>query len=99
AALGDGLRVARRLGAGAVSLTGLLPSATDYGRNLVRAVAGQDVPAITTGHATTTATVVLSIRRLLAEAGRDLARERVAFVGLGSVGTSVLRLMLRCLPH
>src|SRR5205823_376753 len=38
AALGDALRVARRLGAEAVSPTGLLSSATDYGRSLVQAV-------------------------------------------------------------
>jgi amino acid adenylation domain-containing protein/thioester reductase-like protein len=99
AVLGDALAVARRLGAETVSLTGLLPSATDYGRALARAVAGKDVPRVTTGHASTTATVVFAIRRILAETGRDLTRERVAFVGLGSVGTSVLRLMLRCLPH
>ena len=93
------LEAAGKLGAKAVSLTGLLPSATDYGRTLVTANEGHDLPRPTTGHASTTATVVFAIRRLLIETGRDLSRERVAFVGLGSVGTSVLRLMLKCLPH
>jgi predicted amino acid dehydrogenase len=43
--------------------------------------------------------VVLNIRRMAHEGGRDLAHERVGYLGLGSVGTSSLRLMLRCLPH
>jgi amino acid adenylation domain-containing protein len=99
-ALTDGLKVAHRIGAQTVSLTGLLPSATEYGRALARTIEGRDdVPRITTGHATTTATVVLAIRKILAEATRDLTRERVAFLGLGSVGTAVLRLMVRSLPH
>lgn len=99
AVLGDAFAVAGKLGAKTVSLTGLLPSATDYGRLLDRAFAGTDLPLPTTGHAATTATVVMAIRRLLRETGRDLSRERVAFLGLGSIGTSVLRLMLRQLPH
>lgn len=99
-ALTDGLKVAYRIGAQTVSLTGLLPSATDYGRALAKSIEGRDdVPRITTGHATTTATVTLAIRKILAEAGRDMTRERVAFLGLGSVGTAVLRLMIRSLPH
>jgi amino acid adenylation domain-containing protein len=97
--LGDALAAAGQIGAKAVSLTGLLPSATDYGRTLARRIDGRDLPRPTTGHASTTATVVFAIRRLLAETGRDLSRERVAFVGLGSIGASVLRLMLRTLPH
>jgi amino acid adenylation domain-containing protein/thioester reductase-like protein len=99
AVLADALEVAGSLGAKTVSLTGLLPSATDYGRALLPTVNEKNLPRPTTGHASTTATVVFAIRRILAETGRDLSRERVAFVGLGSVGTSVLRLMLRCLPH
>src|SRR5262249_17446327 len=53
----------------------------------------------TTGHATTAAAVVLAVERIVAEAGRDLSRERVGFVGLGSVGAASLRTLLRCLPH
>jgi amino acid adenylation domain-containing protein/thioester reductase-like protein len=99
AILAEAVAEAGRLGAETVSLTGLLPSATDYGRTLVPAMEGRDLPRPTTGHASTTATVVFAIRRLLAETGRDMTRERVAFVGLGSIGASVLRLMLRRLPH
>jgi thioester reductase-like protein len=99
AVLSEALRVAKRLGAKTVSLTGLLPSATDYGRSLAAAVARQELPRITTGHATTTAAVVLAIRSILAETRREMARERVAFAGLGSIGTTVLRLLLRLKPH
>jgi acyl carrier protein len=93
--VGQAVRAAGRIGARVVSLTGLLPSATRYGE----ALAEQLEPRITTGHATTTAAVVLSVRRLLAVVGRDLTQERVGFVGLGSVGTATLRTLLRCLPH
>jgi amino acid adenylation domain-containing protein len=93
------VEMAGRIGARNVSLTGLLPSATGYGRDVVSALAGRNVPAVTTGHATTAAAVVLTVRELLSQAGRDLARERVGFLGLGSIGAASLRLMLRCLPH
>ena len=82
-----------------VSLTGLLPSASNYGRDLADDLAGQDLPRITTGHATTTSAVVLAIRRALEEAGRELVGEHVGFIGLGSIGVATLRLMLSCLPH
>jgi hypothetical protein len=84
------LVMARQLGARTVSLTGLLASATNYARRL---------PQVTTGHATTAGAVVLAIAHLLEVVGRNLANERVALVGLGSVGLSSLRLMLRHLPH
>ncbi|HEU4323864.1 MAG TPA: amino acid adenylation domain-containing protein [Roseiflexaceae bacterium] len=94
------LEIAGALGVRVVSLTGLLPSATNYGEAVVRALGGRtDLPALSTGHATTTTAVVLAIRRIAEEAGRDLRGERVAFLGLGSVGTATLRLMLQCLPH
>ena len=67
AVLGDAVRLAHEIGAATVSLTGLLPSASGYGRDLALALAGHDLPRITTGHATTTAAVVLAIRRALEE--------------------------------
>ena len=95
--------MAGRLGAKAVSLTGLLPSATGYGQRVKQELdaraSTEPLPLITTGHATTSATVALALERILHEAGRDLRNERVAFLGLGSIGTAVLRLYLRCLPH
>jgi hypothetical protein len=82
-----------------VSLTGLLPSATSYGQDLVDALGARHAPRITTGHATTTSAVVMAIHRALEEAGRSLEGERVGFIGLGSVGIATLRLLLSCLPH
>ncbi|MCA9971601.1 MAG: amino acid adenylation domain-containing protein, partial [Anaerolineales bacterium] len=94
------LAFAGELGARTVALTGLIPSATDYGRAIRAAVAGRPgLPRISTGHAVTTAAVVLTVERLLAESGRDLAAERVGFLGLGSIGAASLRLMLSVLPH
>jgi acyl carrier protein len=99
AVLGDAVRLAHEIGAATVSLTGLLPSASAYGRDLAEALAGHDLPRITTGHATTTSAVVLAVRRALEEGGRALAGEHVGFIGLGSVGAATLRLLLSCLPH
>jgi amino acid adenylation domain-containing protein len=100
----DALVLAGRIGAQIVSLTGLLPSATDYGRTITAALADRrdlscPVPRISTGHATTTAAVVLAIEKLLQAGGRHLPAERVGFLGLGSIGLTSLYLMLRALPH
>jgi hypothetical protein len=99
AVLADAVRLAAESGAATVSLTGLLPSATDYGRALCHHLGADGLPRITTGHATTTSAVVMAVRRALDEADRSLAGEHVAFVGLGSVGVATLRLLLSCLPH
>jgi hypothetical protein len=81
-------------------MTGLIPSATEYGMAVAGTIAGRnDLPKITTGHATTAAAVVLAIQRILMESARDLGQERVGFLGLGSIGKTVLRLMLKALPH
>jgi amino acid adenylation domain-containing protein len=95
----EALAIAGRIGARTVSLTGLIPSATGYGRGLEAMVQSKQLPAITTGHATTAAAVVLTLKRILDETGRDLARERVTVLGLGSIGTATVRLMLQVLPH
>jgi hypothetical protein len=44
-------------------------------------------------------TVVLTVERILREGGKSLAEENVAFLGLGSIGYTTLRLLLRSLPH
>ena len=96
----DALQLAKNIGAQVVSLTGIIPSATDYGYAITRAIDYQeDLPRITTGHATTTAAVVLAIKAVLEQGGRDLTQERVGFIGLGSVGMSSLSLILQSLPH
>jgi amino acid adenylation domain-containing protein len=94
------LDLAGRNGARVVSLTGLIPSATDYGRAIETVRANRNgLPAVTTGHATTVSAVVLSIQKIAQLAGRDLRQERIGFLGLGSIGSATLDLMLRCLPH
>ncbi|MCT7967810.1 amino acid adenylation domain-containing protein [Laspinema sp. D1] len=96
----DALEMAGRLGAKTVSLTGLIPSATDYSRAIAEAIEGRtDLPKITTGHATTCSAVVLTIKKILQLRNRSLEGEKVAFIGLGSIGINTLRLMLKCLPH
>ncbi|WP_426558532.1 amino acid adenylation domain-containing protein [Dapis sp. BLCC M172] len=96
----EALEMARIIGAKFVSLTGLIPSATDYGLAINKAIANrQDLPKITTGHRTTGAAVVLTIKKICEQGGRDLSIEKVGFIGLGSVGMNVLPLMLKCLPH
>ena len=96
----ESLEIAGRIGAKTVSLTGLIPSATDYGRAIAKAIEGRtDLPKITTGHATTCSSVVLTIKKILQISNRSLQGEKVAFIGLGSIGINTLRLMLKCLPH
>jgi natural product biosynthesis luciferase-like monooxygenase protein len=88
------MRVAATIGAKAVSLTGLIPSATDYGR-AIHVAPGADLPKVTTGHATTISSVALALKRLLDDSGRSLRGEDLCFIGLGSVGSSTLRLLLK----
>ena len=94
------LELAGSIGARFVSLTGLIPSATAYGESLASAVAGRDdLPRITTGHATTGCTVALSMKRMLEASGRDFTQECLGFLGLGSIGLTSLELILDVLCH
>lgn len=96
----EALEMATRIGARVVSLTGLIPGATDNGRAVETAINGrQHLPMISNGHATTIGAVVLTIKRMLQEGGRSLAEEDVAFLGGSLIGLAALRLMLRSLPH
>jgi hypothetical protein len=90
--------LARQYGARCVSLTGLIPSATRYGLD-VQEWLGAPTPTITTGHATTTAAVILNLESLLLNAGRSLQDETLAVLGLGSIGQTCLELAMRVLPH
>eukprot|EP00994_Dinema_validum_P004780 NODE_284_length_2007_cov_134.879469_g195_i0.p1 GENE.NODE_284_length_2007_cov_134.879469_g195_i0~~NODE_284_length_2007_cov_134.879469_g195_i0.p1 ORF type:complete len:302 (-),score=27.36 NODE_284_length_2007_cov_134.879469_g195_i0:1072-1977(-) len=94
----DAFRLCKAIGVETVSLTGLIPSATNYGQDLLAALP-EGLPTPTTGHATTTACMALTIQRVLKEAGRRLSDEKVAFLGVGSIGLATLRLMLKVLPH
>ncbi|ETR65814.1 MAG: amino acid adenylation domain-containing protein, partial [Candidatus Magnetoglobus multicellularis str. Araruama] len=86
-------------GAKVVSLTGTIPSATDYGKKIIsNCDYNNQLPFITTGHETTTATVLMTIEKILASANRKIENETIGFLGLGSVGSAALKLMVRSLP-
>jgi hypothetical protein len=93
------LHLAGRLGAATVSLTGLLPSATEYGRALLKRAVGENVPTVTTGHETTTAAVALAVERIVSVSGRCIADETLGIIGVGSIGMATIYLILDCLPH
>ncbi|MEQ1842400.1 MAG: phosphopantetheine-binding protein, partial [Verrucomicrobiales bacterium] len=96
----EALRMAGKAGAATVSLTGVIPSATDHGRQIANWMAGEKgLPAITTGDATRSATIVKSVQGILAAAKRDIADEILSVVGLGSIGFGTLRLMLDVMDH
>jgi len=86
---------AARLGARCISLTGLIPAATDLGLAVTRL----DGVELTTGHAATAASMGLTIEAVASAAGRDLHQAQMCFVGLGAIGTATLRTVLGCLDH
>jgi len=92
--------LATQAGAKTMSLTGVIPSATNQGREIARWIEEvENAPAITTGNATRAATIVKSIEGILSAADRSLDRETMSVVGLGSIGFGTLRLTLDVLPH
>ncbi|WP_374103409.1 condensation domain-containing protein, partial [Streptomyces sp. MK37H] len=88
---------AASLGARCVSLAGMIPALTGYGFEVVRATDG--TTAITTGHAATAVSVVKTVHAALARTERELSDLTVAMVGLGSIGTSSLNLLLTRAPR
>jgi acyl transferase domain-containing protein/acyl carrier protein len=93
------LDLAGQQGSQIMTLTGLLPAATAYGEALRLRNGQHSNQPVTTGHALTTATIIANLTDLLRRCGRRLESERIAVVGLGSVGRSVLELLFRTLPH
>lgn len=87
-----GVELASSLGARAVSLAGMIPSLTGYGYDVLRAVTTN--AAVTTGHAATVVSVVRTVHAALDATGQRLGSLTVAFVGLGSIGSSSLELLL-----
>ena len=57
------------------------------------------MPKITTGHATVVSTITLTIEKILEKSRRSIRNECVGFLGLGSIGTASIFLMLKHLPH
>jgi len=96
----EALELAAQTGAKNVSLTGVIPSATNHGRDIADWIKDRtDLPAITTGDATRAATIVKSVEGALEKSGRTLDNEILAAVGLGSIGFGTLKLTLDVLPH
>jgi hypothetical protein len=93
------MELASQQGSRVMTLTGLLPAATGYGEALKLHNGQHSNQPVTTGHALTTATIIANLTDLLRRCGRRLDQERLAIVGLGSVGRSVLELVFRTLPH
>ena len=95
-----GVKLAERLQVKTISLTGILPSATNYGKDVLDNWPEElsDI-SITTGHSITVATVVMSINNILDLCERNIECETVGFVGLGSIGYSTLMTMLQVMPH
>ncbi|MFD9907149.1 amino acid adenylation domain-containing protein [Streptomyces sp. NPDC059063] len=96
----EGLELSSRLGADTASLSGLLVSATDYGKSVAAALDGRaDLPRVTSGHDTTAASVLLVVETALRRGGRRFDDEVLCCLGVGSVGRASLELMLGHLPH
>ncbi|MCT4686726.1 non-ribosomal peptide synthetase [Vallitalea sp.] len=96
----DAIETAQQIGARTVCLTGLLPSATEYGKSLVDQMKEREgKPMVSTGHATTVSAVVFCIEKILILTERNLIEEKIGLLGVGSIGLNSLRLMLLVLPH
>jgi predicted amino acid dehydrogenase/acyl carrier protein len=93
------IELASAQGAKVMTLTGLLPSATGYGEGLGLNGGRAKNIAVTTGHALTTAIIVTNMVDLLDRCGRSIESEDLSIVGLGSVGRSVLELIMRRLAR
>ena len=84
---------AHALGVRVVSLAGLLPALSSYGRDLPGAE-GLSTQRLTTGHSTTVVAMLQTIRFALSQLQRPLASCHVAVVGLGSIGEATLDALL-----
>lgn len=90
-----GVELASSFGARSVSLAGMIPSLTGYGFDVLRALGtSAAATAVTTGHAATVVSVVKTVHAALDATGQKLGSLTVAFVGLGSIGSSSLELLL-----
>jgi len=99
--INEGISFAKSCGAKCASLTGLLPSATDYGNDIVQYARenGNSSFSLTTGHGSTIAAIVINIESILYQVKRNINKEVVSYVGLGSIGILTLNLMLLTLSH
>lgn len=89
-----GVDLASSFGARSVSLAGMIPSLTGYGFDVLRTMGTDGSVAVTTGHAATVVSVVRTVHAALDATRQELDGLTVAFVGLGSIGSSSLELLL-----
>lgn len=92
------VEIAKNISAEVVSLTGLLPSALDYGHDLAKSAKSEEV-RLTTGHATTVAAILMTIEGLLKKTDRKLSGEILGFLGLGSIGKAIAAAVLKNCLH
>ncbi len=89
---------ASEMDAKAVTLTGLLPSASNHGKELFK----NDIEPsskIMTGHDITHVAILLTLEKCLNITHRNLAQETVGFLGLGAIGTQILQIIMRHYQH
>jgi hypothetical protein len=97
AAAVKGVDLATELGAKCVSFTGMIPASTGFARDIVAAVddRGGARPMLTTGHAAVVAAFAFNVETVLESCDRAFADEHAVFVGIGSIGAGILRLLTR----
>ncbi|WP_331726077.1 hypothetical protein [Streptomyces sp. NBC_00470] len=88
----DAMQLAEEAGARILCLGGLTGALSLYGRRLLDPGRRADI-TVTTGHALTTVGVHETYRRALASLDRDPGSQRVAILGVGSIGSGVTRLL------
>lgn len=93
------MRYAATLGARCVSLAGMLPAHTRYGYRLLAEGQNANQPALTTGHSTTVVAVVKTIQAVLAATGQALSTVALGCLGVGSIGSAALQLLLNMVGH
>jgi len=86
---------AKNLGAKYISLAGMLPAVTEYGKCLSEI----KFPIITTGHSTTVSAVIKNTVAILDKLKIDVTSKTIAFIGLGSIGTATALTLLNFIPH
>lgn len=93
------MQQATALGARCIALAGMLPAHTRYGYALLATEQNRAQPALTTGHSTTVVAVVKTIQAALAATGQDLSTLAVGCLGVGSIGSAALQLLLKVGGH
>ncbi|MEK7433359.1 MAG: condensation domain-containing protein, partial [Cyanobacteriota bacterium] len=86
---------AKNLGAKYISLAGMLPAITEYGKCLSEI----KIPIITTGHSTTVSAVIKNTVAILDKLKIDVTSKTIAFIGLGSIGTATALTLLNYISH